>query len=171
MKNVTQKLFLMTGLAICLACGSGGNAVDSFTHRSGQDLLDSALVPPAEAERMIANYAPRAGVVIRGTDTLPNTRSIWFGIALLEALVDEVRATGGSGIRFHLSAYSDAYPDGTGTDFTPPQEYWDYTTLLMVPTYPDGDGLQLRDGDGGKAYNRGGLIPPHGGPTLRIGNE
>ncbi len=167
MKDVTRILFLMMGLAICLACGTGGNAGDASTHRSGQGPLDSALVPPAEAQRMIANYAPRAGVVIRGTDTLPNTRSVWFDIALLEALVHQVRDAGGSGIRFHLSAYSDAYPDGTGTDFTPPAKYWGHNTLLMVPTYGEtvAGRTQHLDGGGG-AYNRGGVIPPDGGPTL-----
>ncbi|MEC3879130.1 hypothetical protein [Parapedobacter sp. 10938] len=94
----------------------------------------SAKVPVDVAHRMVANYAPRAGFVERDGEQLPNTRTVWFSLAQLKAFINEIEGDGGDGIRFYFAAYDDSYPDGGVNAEVPPQAYWGYNTLLMVPT-------------------------------------
>src|SRR5690606_18466486 len=72
---------------------------------------------------LVTNYAPKAGYVVHDGDTLPDTRTIWFGIDQIEALVAQIRREGGDGIRFYLAAYDEGA-----------EPYGGYNTLLMVST-------------------------------------
>jgi len=95
---------------------------------------DSVKVPVAEARHLVANYAPHAGTVKRGVDSLPDTRAIWFELERLEALVRQIRKEGGDGIRFYLATYDDSYPKDAQGPHVPQRAYWGYNTLIMVST-------------------------------------
>src|SRR3546814_17975411 len=72
---------------------------------------DSVVIPVDQARQMVANYAPRAGYVERDGEQLPNTRSIWMDLEVIEAFVAQLRANEASGIRFYLAAYDDDYAE------------------------------------------------------------
>lgn len=139
-KNYLMKTMLaLTAGSLLVAC-NGEGLKSSIYFNAGRGLEEPAVgvptanqVPVDEARRLVANYAPKAGVVVREGDTLPDTRAIWFGIEELERMVSQVRQEGGDGVRFYLATYDTLYTDGAVGD-VPPPEYWGYNTLLMVST-------------------------------------
>ena len=103
---------------------------------------DSVIIPIEQAQQMVANYAPRAGYVEREGQQLPNTRSIWMDLDVIEAFVAQLRANDASGIRFYLAAYDATYAENDMWQNVPPSRYWDYNTVLLVPTdTPTAEGL------------------------------
>src|ERR1700754_3675565 len=73
---------------------------------------DSDLLSYKTAKRYVQNYAPHAGIVKNLTsDTLPDTRCIWFSAQRLRALADQVEKEHGDGVRFYLSTYDKQYID------------------------------------------------------------
>ena len=103
---------------------------------------DSDLLSYKIAKKYVQNYAPRAGVVRKittdgssklATDTLPDTRCIWFSAQRLRALADQIEKEHGDGIRFYLSTYDKEYI-GNKQPHQPERAYWGYNTLIMVST-------------------------------------
>jgi len=125
-----------------------------------------AFIPFKTAYRMVANYAPRAGFVQRGDQQLPNSRTVWFDLARLRQMVDQIEADGGDGIRIYFAAYDNAYTSNVTEDGqVPPREYWGYNTLLLVPTRDSiiNGGVYHRDyfdPIDSTIVNRGLLCPP-----------
>lgn len=87
-----------------------------------------------DAFRMVANYAPRAGHVDHGGDSLPNTRAVWFSLERLKLLIDQLELDGGDGIRIYFAAYDDDYTGSAPGSSVPPAHFWGHNTLLLVPT-------------------------------------
>jgi hypothetical protein len=71
---------------------------------------------------------------IRVVKKKPNTRSIWFSAARLQALLDKIKSENGDGIRFYMATYDTTYNDKVIGGIVPPREYWGYNTLVMVST-------------------------------------
>lgn len=158
-------LTLAVSLCWLAACNPATESVQTYDAANG--IPDSVIVPPADVARMIANYAPRAGYVIRDGDTLPNTRSITFELELLEAFLAEVRNQGAERVTIHLAAYDAHYPDTAS--FMPEPRYWGYNTVLLAPAGGSGAPVDIGtfSGGGGRpVVNKGELKPPTGGPTL-----
>src|SRR3546814_16286286 len=95
---------------------------------------DSVVIPVDQTRQMVANYAPRAGYVERDGEQLPNTRSIWMDLAVIEAFVAQLRANEASGIRFYLAAYYDDYAESYTSKHVPPTRHLGSNTLMVVPT-------------------------------------
>lgn len=104
--------------------------------------LDSDTVSYAVAKKYVDNYAKHAGFVdstytdvqLNKVKKLPNSRTIWFGIDRLQAMVNKIKAEGGDGVRFYLATYDSVYtPNGKFTHI-PERKYWGHTTLVMVST-------------------------------------
>ena len=168
-------LAVLSGTVLWNSCQQSGSdssaAVDEPAHYV---IPDSVKVPYREAKHLVDNYAPHAGTVNRGKDSLPDTRAIWFELERLEALVRQIRKEGGDGIRFYLATYDDSYPADAQGAHVPQRTYWGYNTLLMVSTKDStvngrtfhrdyftethGKGVVLR----AEAENRGDICPPPG---------
>ncbi|MFB2120796.1 hypothetical protein [Parapedobacter sp. 2B3] len=130
----TLPILLIAGTSIYAACGGSVQQANEKVEAATYTIPDSVKVPVAEARALVANYAPYAGeVVVAPGDTTSNTRAVWFSLEQLEALVAQIDAEGGDGIRFYLARYNDTYPEGSATHI-PPREYWGRNTLLMVST-------------------------------------
>ncbi len=132
-----NNIFLLTALAVTFlwgACQQGGSESSTANEPSRYVIPDSVKVPYKEAKHIVDNYAPHAGKVKRGKDSLPDTRAIWFELERLEALVAQIRKEGGDGIRFYLATYDDSYPKDAQGAHVPQRAYWGYNTLLMVST-------------------------------------
>ena len=104
--------------------------------------LDSDTVSVAVAKQYVNNYAKHAGFVdsiyteaqLNKVKKLPNSRTIWFGIARLQAMVDKIKAEGGDGVRFYLATYDSVYNPNDKYGHIPDHKYWGHNTLVMVST-------------------------------------
>ncbi len=139
---VKKTMLALTAGILVVACTGEGNRPTVYTGSGkgargslpGIAVPTSNQVPVEEARHLVANYAPKAGVVVREGDTLPDTRAIWFGLEELEQMVAQVRHEGGDGVRFYLATYDADYPADSPAPDIPPADYWGYNTLLMVST-------------------------------------
>lgn len=144
------------------ACGQGQRP--SAQHAmDGYAIPDSSTVPYEEARRLVANYAKRAGHVIRDGDTLPNTRTVFFPIGQLVALTTKLEQAGADGLRIYFAAYDSTYTEGR--PHVPPREYWGYNTVLLVGTRDSTVNGEVMHRDffadtGGTILNFGGICPP-----------
>jgi len=139
MKNILLPTLWAGALAIAAAActegprGRGGyDEVPEAWTPGPKNIPDSAWVPVAEARRMVANYAPRAGYVERDGQQLPNTRVAWVPLDYLESMVDRLHDEGGDGIHIYLAAYDSVYT--AETQHVPPPEWWGYNTVLFTST-------------------------------------
>ncbi len=104
--------------------------------------LDSDTVSYAVAKKYVDNYAKHAGFVdstytdvqLNKVKKLPNSRTIWFGIDRLQAMVNKIKAEGGDGVRFYLATYDTVYTPNGKFGHIPARKYWGHTTLVMVST-------------------------------------
>ncbi|SEM32843.1 hypothetical protein SAMN05216436_103220 [bacterium A37T11] len=132
MKTILFLTILAISTMLYSACGEGKSATATTGQRTS--IPDSVKVPYEVALQMVANYAPRAGYVDRGEQTLPDSRAVWFSIERLNALLAQLNAEKADGIRFYFSTYNDTYKPGEKGAHVPPPDYWGYNTLLMVST-------------------------------------
>ena len=94
------------------------------------------------AKQYVDNYAKHAGFVdstytdvqLNKVKKLPNSRTIWFGIDRLQAMVNKIKAEGGDGVRFYLATYDTVYTPNSKHNHIPERKYWGHTTLVMVST-------------------------------------
>ena len=104
--------------------------------------LDSDTVSVTVAKQYVNNYAKHAGFVdsiyteaqLNKVKKLPNSRTIWFGIDRLQAMVNKIKAEGGDGVRFYLATYDTVYTPNSKHNHIPERKYWGHTTLVMVST-------------------------------------
>ncbi|WP_158989095.1 hypothetical protein [Mucilaginibacter sp. L196] len=104
--------------------------------------LDSDTVSVTVAKQYVNNYAKHAGFVdstytdvqLSKVKKLPNSRTIWFGIDRLQAMVNKIKAEGGDGVRFYLATYDTVYTPNSKHNHIPERKYWGHTTLVMVST-------------------------------------
>ena len=104
--------------------------------------LDSDTVSVTVAKIYVDNYAKHAGYVdsvytgeqLNKVKKLPNSRTIWFGIDRLQAMVNKIKAEGGDGVRFYLATYDSVYTPNDKFGHIPARKYWGHTTLVMVST-------------------------------------
>jgi hypothetical protein len=104
--------------------------------------LDSDTVSLTVAKQYVNNYAKHAGFVdsiytsaqLSKVKKLPNSRTIWFGIDRLQAMVNKIKAEGGDGVRFYLATYDTVYNPNDKYGHIPERKYWGHTTLVMVST-------------------------------------
>jgi hypothetical protein len=104
--------------------------------------LDSDTVSVTVAKKYVDNYAKHAGYVdsvytgeqLNKVKKLPNSRTIWFGIDRLQAMVNKIKAEGGDGVRFYLATYDSVYTPNDKFGHIPARKYWGHTTLVMVST-------------------------------------
>src|SRR5690606_5659285 len=130
----TLPILLVASTFIYASCGGSVQQTNEQLKAATYTIPDSVKVPLTEARMLVANYAPYAGeVVVAPGDTTSNTRAAWFSLERLQALVAQIDAEGGDGIRFYLARYNDTYPEGSAKHI-PPREYWGRNTLLMVST-------------------------------------
>lgn len=159
-----MKTHLLPALGVCSillwACGQDGQQAPEVN--SNNDAMQTSnTVPYEEAVKLVANYAPRAGYVVRDGEALPNSRSVWFPVEQLSTLVDKLEQEGGDGLRIYFAAYDSTYTQGQA--HVPPPEYWGYNTVLLVSTRDSvANGQHYhRDYYGSAAIeNFGSLCPP-----------
>ncbi|MBP1653158.1 MAG: hypothetical protein H6Q26_3315 [Bacteroidetes bacterium] len=113
-------------------------------------LLDKDTISIEFAKIYVKNYAKRAGKIPVDSDFWDgstamidgkphkmgsNTRTVWFSVSKLKALVDQLETEGGDGIRFYLASYDSTYNkyDSAHTHI-PEKPYWNRNTLVMVTT-------------------------------------
>jgi len=104
--------------------------------------LDSDTVSLTVAKQYVNNYAKHAGFVdstytgeqLNKVKKMPNSRTIWFGIDRLQAMVNKIKAEGGDGVRFYLATYDTVYHPNGIYNHVPDRKYWGYNTLVMVST-------------------------------------
>ncbi len=170
MKRYLSFLTVTVCSILLMACGGHNDPHLRVNH------VDDPTVPYEKALQMVANYAPRAGYVVRDGDSLPNSRTAWFSLERMEALVAKLRSEDADGLRIYFAAYDSTYT--AATNHVPPPEYWGYNTVLLVSTRDSvADGIHYhRDYYGGAAddlhrgldglittaaiENFGGMCPP-----------
>lgn len=136
--------------AICFTSCQQKN--DGGTDTGGIGALNSDTLSYKVAKQYVHNYTKRAGYVdsvvhgpgISKKIRMPNTRSVWFSLSRLKALVNKIDSEGGDGVRFYLAAYDSVYVTAK-SGHTPPREYWDYNTLVMVSTKDSLNGKYHQD--------------------------
>ncbi|MHB8208158.1 hypothetical protein [Mucilaginibacter sp.] len=104
--------------------------------------LDSDTVSVTVAKTYVNNYAKHAGFVdsiytdaqLSKVKKIPDSRTIWFGIDRLQAMVNKIKAEGGDGVRFYLATYDTVYSPNGQFSHIPDRKYWGHNTLVMVST-------------------------------------
>ena len=165
------------------------NVVLSSCSQPSPLMHDKLMVPDSNAlsvqtaKLYVKNYQARAGSVdslytqnsILKTKKVPDSRSIWFSLARLQAAIKQIQNEGGDGVRFYFASYDKRYVPGRKGIHVPPRDYWGHNTLIMVSTrdslsfhrdyYTDKNvtnenrkGIILNLGD--NPENRGEMCPP-----------
>lgn len=138
---------LLLGIVACERSDQKSN--NTTTQRSGENLRQITFtvpeadtpvrhsVPLATARVMVKDYQTTAGTVTRprmeggGTETVPNTRSVWFSDDQLISMLERLQEEGGDGIRVYFTKYGNAeYVTVDGVK----QNYSLQNTLLFVST-------------------------------------
>nr|WP_294943267.1 hypothetical protein [uncultured Mucilaginibacter sp.] len=135
--TIKQSLVLMAFAGIALAsCQSKTTppAADSAATVSGIDPKDILSVDTAK--QYVGNY--KAGTVDSIASDgkpvpVPNSRTVWFPKAKLQAMLANMEKENGDGVRFYFAAYP-AKLGGTANN--PDPRYLGYNTLIMVSTVP-----------------------------------
>lgn len=147
---ITIAMVAMT-MTACQSKQSPSIPEDDHQASSTAGLLDADTISVEFAKIYVKNYAGRAGKIpvdssaceacsTEMIDGRPhkmgsNTRTVWFSVTRLRALVDQLEAEGGDGIRFYFAAYDSTYNkyDSSHTHI-PQRPYWNRNTLVMVTT-------------------------------------
>ncbi|SFW88666.1 hypothetical protein [Chitinophaga sancti] len=147
---ITIAMVAMT-MTACQSKQSPSIPEDDHKGVSTNNLLDKDTISVEFAKMYVKNYASRAGKIpvdpsdcdacdTESIDGRPhkmgsNTRTVWFSASRLKALVDQLEAEGGDGIRFYFASYDSTYNkyDSSHTHI-PERPYWNRNTLVMVTT-------------------------------------
>lgn len=123
-------------ITVLIAIAAGACKPNTETSANVQPL--TGVISDTTARRLVRNFTGRAHMFKNSQDKTkgyiyPDTRSVWFSIGQLKALIDSIAAEKGDGVRFYLAAYDSLKkPDSKVSD-----KYLNYTTLVMVSTRPD----------------------------------
>ncbi|WP_343691133.1 hypothetical protein [Chitinophaga sp.] len=144
---ITIAMVAMT-MTACQSKQSPSIPEDDHKDTATSGLLEKDTISVEFAKIYVQNYAKRAGKLPDTTGDgsrdssgkkppkwVSNTRAVWFSVSKLKALVEQLEAEGGDGIRFYYAAYDSIYNryDSSHTH-VPPCDYWNRNTLVMVTT-------------------------------------
>lgn len=137
MKTQNTLLAICTFIAFIIgACKPSTNTAN--TQSAGDRPLLKGTLSDTTARRLVHNFNGRAHMIRTGKDgkglLFPDTRSVWFSIEQLSALVDKIKREKGDGIRFYFAAYDSLKKEDT-KDIK--DQYQNYSTLIMVSTKED----------------------------------
>lgn len=129
MKRVLPLLLIAAVTMLIAACSAPVKPATDVPVLKGE-------ISEKTARRLVKNYDAKADSVTKDKKKYPDSRCIWFSLVQLQELVANISKEKGDGVRFYLAAYDKT----TQSDIKINEAYLDYTTLVMVSTYPDGNG-------------------------------